>query len=289
VDPFAIKASGILNAMRTHVHTSRRHPIRVIIILLLLGLLCLRGCLLARYDGGEGDAARSAGYEEGPRLDPSGFTLQDGRYRYEAGGVVWDRTGIDVSDHQDAIDWATVASDGISFAMLRVGWRGNTEGGLYVDERFYENLSEAHAAGIACGAYFYSQATSLEEVQEEAAFVCDLLQGCTLEYPVAFDFEAEPGTRVTYVDRGTIEEMAGTFCEAIAAAGFTPMLYGNTYDLARYGQHAYDGPAIWCAEYDGDPSFDGVTSIWQYSNAGVVAGIESEVDLNLDLYGAIGQ
>lgn len=31
---------------------------------------------------------------------------------------------MDVSDHQGAIDWSAVASDGVDFAFVRVGNRG---------------------------------------------------------------------------------------------------------------------------------------------------------------------
>lgn len=260
----------------------RRSPIPIILLSLLL-VLSIGGCQLVacRGFGTREDAAVEQ--QQSRRLNPDGFVMHNGRYYFETPGLVCDRTGVDVSDHQETIDWNAVASDGISFAMIRVGWRGTTEGRLHMDERFYENLNGAHAAGIACGAYFFSQATSVQEAQEEAAFALDLLQGCSLEYPVAFDYEVEPGTRVENISSETIAEAAEAFCSAISAAGFEPMLYGNTFDLARYGREACQRRAVWCAEYDGDPSFEGVPALWQYTDAGAVAGINFPADLNLDL------
>lgn len=45
-----------------------------------------------------------------------------------------ERLGIDVSRHQDDIDWPSVAEDGIEFAVIKA-----TEGGDWVDPRFEEN------------------------------------------------------------------------------------------------------------------------------------------------------
>ena len=56
---------------------------------------------------------------------------------------------------------------GVDFAILRLGYRGHTEGLLYVDETFERNLENAEAAGIAVGVYFFSQATSKGEAEEE--------------------------------------------------------------------------------------------------------------------------
>jgi GH25 family lysozyme M1 (1,4-beta-N-acetylmuramidase) len=268
-----------------NVRTRKRcSPVRAIVLLVFFAL-CLRGCALVACR--RSDTVTVVERERASRrLNPDGFVMRDGRYRFESAGLVCDRTGIDVSDHQDAIDWDAVARDGISFAMIRVGWRGTTEGGLHADEDFYANLNGARAAGIACGAYFFSQATSVEEAQAEAEFVLDLLGGCYLEYPVAFDYEVEHGTRVDGVSSATIAAAAETFCTTLDNAGYGPMLYGNTYDLARYGAETCQKWAVWCAEYDGSPSFDGIPVLWQYTNTGVVAGINSHVDLNLDLSGA---
>ena len=275
-------SSGILSVMMMRVRT-RRRPVLPILVCLLLFALLLRGCLFGGRGQGEGAGDRWDEAEPADLWDAAGFVWDGGRCRYESDGVVYGRTGIDVSDHQGYVDWQAVASDGIDFALLRVGYRGNTEGGLFLDERFEANLADARAAGIACGAYFYSQATSVEEAREEAAFVLGVLAGRPLEYPVAFDHEVEPGTRVAGISREVCAQAADAFCQAIREGGYEPMLYGNTYDLERVGAPEADGCAIWCAEYDNDPSYQGRIRLWQYTGDGVVAGIDTPVDMNLDL------
>lgn len=78
--------------------------------------------------------------------------------------------GIDVSEHQGLIDWEAVAADGIDFAVIRGGYRGYSEGGLFVDRYFHENIRGALENGIDVGVYFFSQATNVAEATEEAGF-----------------------------------------------------------------------------------------------------------------------
>lgn len=78
-----------------------------------------------------------------------------GRLTYELDGRSA-RTGIDVSTHQKDIDWKAVAADGIDFAILRLGYRGYTEGKLFQDQAFEQNLRGALETGLDIGVYFFS-------------------------------------------------------------------------------------------------------------------------------------
>lgn len=77
----------------------------------------------------------------------------------------------------------------MDFAILRIGYRGYTEGSLREDSWFAENYTAARAAGVQVGVYFFSQATTLEEAREEADYTLELLDGRTLELPVFYDWE----------------------------------------------------------------------------------------------------
>src|ERR1700749_3727981 len=58
--------------------------------------------------------------------------------------------GIDISHHQGAIDWRRIAEQNIRFAWLKA-----SEGAGWADPTFADHLSNAHAAGLAVGAYHY--------------------------------------------------------------------------------------------------------------------------------------
>ena len=51
--------------------------------------------------------------------------------------------------------------------MIRLGYRGyGMAGNMVEDEYARRNLREAQKAGLEIGAYFFSQATSIEEVDD---------------------------------------------------------------------------------------------------------------------------
>ena len=105
-------------------------------------------------------------------LQPEDFS-SPGRYTGSAYTVT---RGIDVSEHQGAIDWAAAAQD-VDFAIVRLGYRGYGQSGvLKYDAYAEENLKGAFASGLDVGVYFFSQATSPEEAEEEAEFLLELLE-----------------------------------------------------------------------------------------------------------------
>lgn len=215
--------------------------------------------------------------------------LRDGdKLTYAPGGTVTSRWGVDVSSHQHEIDWDAVYGAGIQFAFVRAGNRGATEGALYEDECFMRNVVGAQAAGVPVSAYFFSQAITLEEVEEEAEFLLSLLvkaeeAGVFFE-AVAFDHESVEveGARANDVDDALLTEMAITFCERIQAAGYVPFIYGNQRDLLRFDKTVRQAYPLWLAEYDAPiPTAQFDFRIWQYTNAGQIPGIPTDVDLNL--------
>lgn len=124
-------------------------------------------------------------------------------------------------------------ADGISFAIIRLGYRGTESGAIQLDERFRQNLLGAQMAGLNIGVYFYSQATTVAEAEEEADFVLSELGATQLVYPVVFDFEptGSDGARISGMSADEMFAVAKAFCDRIAASGRTAMLYGNYYDL----------------------------------------------------------
>ena len=243
-------------------------------------------------EGSEGEAAAetakvaSTGY-----VSPYNWEnlVRDGtRWSYMVDGQELSRTGIDVSESQQWIDWQAVAADGVDFAIIRAGYRGTTEGQLYEDEYFEYNLAAAREAGLDCGVYFFSQAVTKEEAVEEADYVLSLLGGSELEYPVAFDSEeAAIGgveSRIADLTRDQMTDVAEAFCNRIQEAGYETMIYGNRYDIGRYNKGNLEVDGLWWAEYDEmQPSAPLDIHMWQYSNAGEVAGIGTRVDMNIDL------
>lgn len=264
---------------------------RMCVLLLLVGLF-LTGCSCAWMESLTG---RTRTVEIGGRtvkvdrrlkenkLTPADFVVDPdtGRITSPTREAV---TGIDVSAHQGEIDWSAVATDGVEFAMLRIGARGYTEGKLLPDQKFEANYAGASEQGLDVGVYFFSQAVSKEEALEEADYVLALLNGRELQMPIVFDWEevdfAE--ARTDAVDTETVTDAALAFCRRIEEAGYDSMVYCNgmvgylRYDLARMQKLP-----LWYADYGSWPGFAYEFELWQYSQTGKVNGIAGNVDLNL--------
>jgi len=215
---------------------------------------------------------------------PEGFSMEDGRAAYRADGVEA-RLGVDVSHMQGKIDWQAVADDGVEFAIIRAGGRGYgvDTGTLYEDTRFAYNLKQAQKAGLQVGTYFFSQATSVQEAEEEAQFLLDMLDGAQLSGPVVFDWENIDYTeaRTDNVDVTTLTEAALAFCRIIEQAGYQPMVYLNQYmAYLRYNTGVAKYP-LWLAQYSEKPDFPYEFWMWQFTDQGRVDGIQGNVDLNL--------
>ena len=212
--------------------------------------------------------------------------VRDGSWMYYNDPAYTTEIGIDVSSHQGEIDWTKVASSGVRFAVLRAGGRGwGSEGKIYEDAQFDANLTGAGAAGIKTGVYFYSTATSVAEAVEEAQLVLQKLNGRPLEYPVIYDWEIDNDqARNANVDVDTATDSAIAFCQTIAQAGYTPMIYMGfevgyrRLDLTRLTDYDF-----WFAQYTSrnQPTMYYNYRIWQYTDSGSVPGIEGKVDMDI--------
>ena len=208
----------------------------------------------------------------------------DGEMQYIENGTVVSHKGIDVSKYQGDIDWAAVASDGVEYAFVRLGLRGYGSGKLVLDEYFDQNMRGAKEAGIKTGVYFFTQAITVEEAIEEADYVLENITGYDVSYPVVFDVEmiVNDDGRANGLSQKDRTDITIAFCDRIKAAGFTPMIYGNVkcftklLDMTRLNDYEK-----WYAFYDDYMYMPYEVGIWQYTEKGKVAGINTGVDLNI--------
>ena len=204
---------------------------------------------------------------------------------YAASGVTVLR-GIDVSRWQDEIDWEAAAADGIDFAMLRVGGRGQNTGEIYDDLLFEDYYEGAEPTGLLLGYYFYSQAINTREAVEEADYVISMLRGRRVDAPVVFDWETAENdyARTNSLSASAVSDCAIAFCERIRAAGYAPMVYMNTEDgYFRFDVSRLTDYPIWYAgQYNGEyPRFVYDFDMWQYTSDGELEGVEGGVDMDL--------
>lgn len=94
---------------------------------------------------------------------------------------------IDISAWQENVDWNAVVNEGIEGVIIKLGESGR------LDEKFIEHVNNAVANGLKYGVYFYSNAQSANEAQQEATWVDEqiktYLNGINPEFGIWFDAE----------------------------------------------------------------------------------------------------
>ncbi len=200
--------------------------------------------------------------------------------------------GVDVSKFQGDVDWEKIASQGFSFAIIRLGFRGYGNGKLVTDECFEKNILGAKKAGLDVGVYFLSQAINETEAAEEAEYAVSELKRCgfgEIDYPIVVDSE-----KIKY-DTSRTESMNGAertdavlaFCKAVEDAGYKSALYANSQWLTKeLDIRRLTDINVWYADYqifdnDEAPLYPYPFFMWQYTNKGKVDGINGDADLNI--------
>ena len=214
--------------------------------------------------------------------------IQGAKYNFASDGslVVGSGTmGIDVSKWNGSIDWNAVKNSGVNYVIIRVGYRGSSQGALIEDPKFKTNIKGATAAGLKVGVYFFTQAVDEVEAVQEASMVLDRISGYKISYPVFLDVEGSGG-RGDAIDSATRTAVCKAFCNTIKNAGYTPGVYANkTWLTSKMDAGALSGYKIWLAQYAKTPTYTGRYDLWQYRSDGKVSGISGKVDLNISYLG----
>ncbi|MCQ2549087.1 MAG: Ig-like domain-containing protein [Lachnospiraceae bacterium] len=214
--------------------------------------------------------------------------IQGAKYNFASDGSLNKGSGtmgIDVSKWNGNINWSGVKNSGVSYVIIRCGYRGSTTGALIEDPKFRTNIQGAINAGLKVGIYFFTQAVNEVEAVEEASMTIGLIRGYKISYPVFLDVESSGG-RADGLDSGTRTKVVNAFCQTIRNSGYTAGVYANkTWLSSKMNAGALSGYKIWLAQYNTAPTYGGKYDLWQYSSKGSVGGISGNVDMNLSYLG----
>lgn len=212
---------------------------------------------------------------------PEDFTMDD-QWVVHSGANY--RRGIDVSAHQGEINWTRVKNAGVEFVFVRIAFRGYGSTGNMVEDAYgMTNLRGAKAAGLQVGAYFFSQAITVAEAEEEAEFALSILGDFELDLPLVYDWEYISETaRTANVTAQELTAFAKAYCARVEESGNESMVYFNDeYAAGRLQPEELGGIDFWYAQYDGKMELPYQAAVWQFSNKGKVPGIYGNVDLNI--------
>lgn len=211
--------------------------------------------------------------------------------------------GVDVSVYQHKqkadgtwlpLNWGALKSAGMEFAILKAGStprtneQGKPLGGI--DPVFEMNYRDAKAAGFALGAYFYTYATTEEELLADIELLLGWLEGKQFEYPIYFDLE---DVSLSNVDKETLTEFCLTFVNELRKNGYYGALYTNNDWLTKKldTEVIKSSMDIWYARYPEDrksrneplpvsvsyswaEKYGDQLGLWQYTDYGVIDGID---------------
>ncbi|MCM1236553.1 MAG: glycoside hydrolase family 25 protein [Ruminococcus flavefaciens] len=229
-------------------------------------------------------------YLEKNTLDFTKMEDNAGLKRYMENGRKISYVGADISKHTGKIHFPSLKAAGLDYVMIRLGSRGYSSGQIALDENFKENIDGALEAGLDVGIYFYSQAITQDEAVQEANFVVQNLEPYRgkVKYPVAFNmgFVSNDQSRIEGLSREDKTTVTMSFLEAVKAAGYVPMVYGDKewllkeVDLTKLTD--YD---VWLSQEEEIPDYPYRYAMWQYDTDGVLNGIDGGADLNICFIG----
>ena len=238
-----------------------------------------------RYTGWQTIDGRTYYYDKNGNKVTGEQIIQGVKYTFGEDGALPSSStmlGIDVSKWNGSIDWGKVKNSGVSFAIIRCGYRGSSTGVLVEDPTYKTNIKNAKAAGLKVGIYFYTQAVNEVEAVEEASMAISLAQGQGLSYPIFLDVEYTSGGRANNLDVNTRTNVVKAFCQTVANSGMSAGVYANKNWLTeKLNASALGSYRIWLAQYAATPTYSGRYQMWQYTSKGKVAGIATDVDMDI--------
>ena len=245
------------------------------------------------YSGWRTSGGKTYYYSQTTNKPVTGIQCIDNKlYYFNADGVLENGKtfGVDVSKYQKNIDWNQIKKAGVSFVIVRIGYRGyGASGTLVLDPMFEEHFTNVKNAGLKVGVYFFSQATTEAEAKEEAFACAYVLNGRKLDYPIFFDTEASGASngsgRADGLGMEDRTKCAIAFCEEVKAQGYKPGVYASTLwyrkriDLNRLKKYT-----IWNAHY-GVASSPIDCALWQGTCTARLPGYKGDMDVNISYIG----
>lgn len=181
--------------------------------------------------------------------------------------------GIDVSHHQQKIDWDTVfeSSDSlISFVYCKA-----TEGVNHIDSQWERNRRILVEKNIANGAYHFF--LPKKSAKQQAIHFLSQYEIKKNDLPPVLDAELEGNS-----NQQLISQMRIWLNYVETNTGRRPIIYTSYNLYSDLLKDAFSGHKFWVANYNTIESRfqDDEIIHWQYSDNGKVNGIKNRVDLN---------
>ena len=180
--------------------------------------------------------------------------------------------GIDISSYQGYIDWNKVSSDkNIRFVYIKA-----SEGATYHSPHYTHNLTQARRNGMLVGSYHYltSSSTIDEQFNNFSTYALKSVQDLVpmLDVEVRGDWS-----------RSQLIDSVSKFCQLIEHHyGMQPMIYSTMEFYNKNLTPHFNKHLLYIGRYSKEPpeiNWEGKYTIWQFSETGIIPGIDAYVDL----------
>ena len=180
--------------------------------------------------------------------------------------------GIDLSHHQEKVNWDVIAQQQMRFAFVKA-----SEGRRTQDSFYCQNWQEMKRVGIVRGAYhFFHASTDPTEQAQNFMRSTDLQYG---DLPPVLDIEDNED-----LPREMVVQNMKTWLALIELEySVHPIIYTHYKFYNKFIAGEFDKYPIWIAKYGGEAPRLGSSqwSFWQYGNRGHMEGINGFVDFNV--------
>ena len=187
--------------------------------------------------------------------------------------------GIDVSRHQEIIDFKKVKESNASFVIIRLGYQEGVNGKYKVDPYFYKNIKNAIKNNLKVGVYFYSYANSTIEAKKQAKWVINKIKKYKITMPVAFDWECYSAFNDMSLSLFGLNDVSNTFLDEVKKSGYKVMLYASKNYLESIW--TYEKYPVWLAHYTSSTNYTGKYVMWQLTDRGKIDGIDKLTDVDI--------
>ena len=146
------------------------------------------------------------------------------RYSQPVNTTVKSNLVVDISHHNIITNFDMMSNE-ISGVIIRVGYRGYSNGRITSDNFFQKHITELTKRNVNIGLYFFSQAINESEAIEEARFIINVAKSYKLYYPIFIDDEDYTEENIKKGMKLLITE-GKLLCEPSAAIGIGAVLQG---------------------------------------------------------------
>ncbi len=182
--------------------------------------------------------------------------------------------GIDISHHQTRLNWQNVDKT-YKFVLMK-----STEGKDFLDKDFMYNWNKAQLNGFIVGAYHFFAMTS--SGKEQAKYYISKVPKIKNSFPPILDIELPS----KYDKEKVLKEIQDFITIVEKYYGKKVIIYTNYKSYNRYIKDNFVSNYLWIRDIKRTPVIkeNDRWIIWQYSNRGLIEGIEGFTDKNVLRY-----